>query len=75
MDTEALASAIQRGGLSQLAETAAMAELARRVVEDEIDYGASAQGRMARLLDRAGELVVTLGVIVWLVWLVGRITA
>jgi len=39
MDAEALAATVQHGGLSQLAESVAMAELARRVLADEGDYG------------------------------------
>ncbi|MGH6954178.1 MAG: hypothetical protein ACREGL_08355 [Alphaproteobacteria bacterium] len=73
MDAEALAAAVQQGGLSQLAERAAMAELARRVVADEIDYGPGAEGRMSRLLDRTSTLAAALAFAVWLAWVLGLI--
>ena len=66
MDAERLAAALQGGGLSQLAEKAAMAELAGRVLADEIDYSPGARSRMARLLDRAPALAVAVMLAVWL---------
>jgi len=66
MDAERLAAAVQGGGLSQPAEKTAMAELAGRVLADEIDYSAGARSRMARLLDRGSALAF---VVVFAVWL------
>lgn len=68
MDGEALAAAVQQGGLTRPAETAAMAELARRVLADEVDYGPGARSRTARLLDRASVLAAALAFAVWLAW-------
>jgi hypothetical protein len=68
MDADALAAAIQRGGLTQLAERAAMAELARRVLADEVDLGPGARARTAWLLDRASALAAVLAFVVWLAW-------
>ena len=66
MDAERLAAALQGGGLSQLAEKAAMAELAGRVLADEIDYSPGVQSRLARLVDRAPALAVAVMLAVWL---------
>ncbi len=74
MDAEALAATVQQGGLSQLAETVAMAELARRVLVDEVDYGPSARSRTARLLDRASVLAAALAFAVWVAWVLGVVT-
>lgn len=68
MDAEALATAVQQGGLTQRAERAAMAELARRVLTDEVDSHLGAQNRTAHLLDRASVLAAALAFAVWLVW-------
>ena len=68
MDEEALAAAVQQGGLSQLAESAAMIELARRVLADEVDFGPAARTRTTRLLDRASALAAALTFAVWLAW-------
>ena len=73
MSAEALAAAVQWGGLGQPAESAAMEELARRVLADEVDYGPRARGWMARLLDRASKLAYALAIAVWLAWLLGLI--
>jgi len=66
MDAEAFAAAVQQGGLSQLAENAAMAELARRVVADEVDYGPGATSGTFRMLDVASKLAAALAFVVWL---------
>lgn len=73
MDAEALAATVQRGGLSQLAESVAMAELARRVLADEVDYGPGGRSRVTRLLDRASELAAALAFAIWLAWVLGLI--
>lgn len=74
MDAEALAATVQQGGLSQLAESVAMAELARRVLADEVDYDPGARSRTARLLDRASVLAAALAFAVWLAWVLGVVT-
>jgi len=68
MDAEALAAAVQQGGLTRLAESAAMAELARRVLADEVDSGPGARTRTAHLLDRASVLAAALALAVWVAW-------
>ncbi len=68
MDAEALAAAVQQGALTPLAESTAMAELARRVLVDELDFGPGARTRTARLLDRASVLAAVLAFAVWLAW-------
>jgi len=68
MDAEALAATVQQGGLTQLAESAAMAELARRVLADEVDFDPGARTRTAGLLDRASVLAAALAIGVWLAW-------
>jgi hypothetical protein len=73
MDTEALAAAVQQGGLSQLAESVAMAELARRVLADDADYDTGARRRMTSLLDRASELAAALAFTIWLALVLGLI--
>jgi len=66
MDAEGLAVAVQEGSLSQPAERTAMAELAGRVLADEIDYGPGGRSPMAWLLDRAPALAVAVIFAVWL---------
>jgi hypothetical protein len=66
MEAEALAAAVLQGGLTQRAETAAMAELARRVLAD--DFHPGARTRTTRLLDRAPVLAAALAFAVWLAW-------
>ena len=73
MDAEALAAEIRQGGLSQLAESVAMAELARRVLADQVDYGPSARGGSPRVLDVASKLAAALAFAVWLAWVLGLI--
>jgi len=68
MDAEALAAAVQQGGLTELAEGAALAELARRVLADEVNFGTAARARTTRLLDRASVLAAALAFAVWLAW-------
>jgi hypothetical protein len=68
MDAEALAATVQRGGLNQVAESVAMAELARRVLADEVDFDPGARTRTAGLLDRASVLAAALAIGVWLAW-------
>lgn len=65
MDAEGLAAAVQ-GGLSPFAERAAMAELAGRVVADEIDYSPGARSRLTRVVDRAPAVVAAVVLAVWL---------
>lgn len=66
MDAERLAVAVQEGSLSQPAEKTAMAELAGRVLADEIDYGPGGRSPVAWLLDRAPALAVAVIFAVWL---------
>jgi len=66
MDAERLAAVVLEGGLGQFAEKAAMAELAGRVLADEIDYGPGGRSPMAWLLDRAPALAVAVVFAVWL---------
>jgi hypothetical protein len=66
MDAEKLAAAVQVGGLSPVAEKAAMSELAGRVLADEIDYSPGARSWMARVVDRAPALAAAVVFIVWL---------
>jgi hypothetical protein len=66
MDAEKLAAAVQVGGLSPVAEKAAMSELAGRVLADEIDYSPGARSRLARLVDRAPALAAAVMLAVWL---------
>jgi hypothetical protein len=66
MDAEKLAAAVQVGGLSPVAEKAAMSELAGRVLADEIDYSPGARSRMARVVDRAPALAAAVVFAVWL---------
>ncbi len=73
MDAQALAAVVQQGGLSQLAESVAMAELARRVLADHADYGSGGRGRVTGLLDRASELAAALAFAMWLAWALGLI--
>jgi hypothetical protein len=66
MDAEKLAAAVQVGGLSPVAEKAAMSELAGRVLADEIDYSPGVRSRMARVVDRAPALAAAVMLAVWL---------
>lgn len=66
MDAERLAAAVQEGGLSPVAQRVAMAELAGRVLADEIDYSPGARSRVARLVDRTPALVAAVVFAVWL---------
>jgi hypothetical protein len=66
MDAEKLAAALQVGGLSPVAEKAAMSELAGRVLADEIDYTPGARSRMAWVVDHAPALAVAVVFVVWL---------
>ena len=66
MDAEKLAAAVQVGGLSPVAEKAAMSELAGRVLADEIDYSPGARSRVLRLVDRASVLAAAAVFVVWL---------
>jgi hypothetical protein len=66
MDAERLAAAVQGGGLRPVAEEAAMAELAGRVLADEIDDRLGARSRLLRAADRMSLLA---GVVVLAVWL------
>jgi hypothetical protein len=66
MDAERLAAAVQQGGLSPVAEKAAMSELAGRVLADEVDFGSGARSRMAWLVDRAPALAAAVVFVVWL---------
>lgn len=66
MDAEKLAAAVQVGGLSPVAERAAMSELAGRVLADEIEYRPQGRSRMARLVDRGPALVAAVVFAVWL---------
>jgi hypothetical protein len=66
MDADRLAAAVQEGELNPLAERAAMAELAGRVLADGIDDRGRGQTRMDRAVTRVtvGVAVVVLGI--WL---------
>ncbi len=66
MDAEGLAAAIQQGSLSSVARKAAMAELAGRVLADEIDYGPGMRSPMAWVVDRAPALAAAVVFAVWL---------
>jgi len=66
MDAERLAAAVQEGGLSPVAEKAAMAELAGRVLADEIDYSARGRSRTAWVVDRVTVLVSAVVLAAWL---------
>ena len=66
MDAVGLAAAVQQGGLSSVARRAAMAELAGRVLADEIDYGATGESQMATLVDRVPALAAAVMLGVWL---------
>lgn len=66
MDADRLAAAIQHGGLTPVAEKAAMTELAGRVLADEIDYRLRAQSRLLRLVNRVSPLVAAAVFAVWL---------
>jgi hypothetical protein len=67
MDADRLAAAVQQGGLSSVAEKAAMAELAGRVIADErSDDSARARSRMAWVVDRAPALAAAVVFAVWL---------
>jgi hypothetical protein len=66
MDADRLAAAVQQGSLSPVAEKAAMAELAGRVIADESDDGARARSRMAWVVDRAPALAAAVVFAVWL---------
>jgi len=66
MDAEALAAVVQQGGLAEPAEDAAVAELARRVLADDIEFGAGA--RTPHLFDHPAVLAAALAFAVWLAW-------
>lgn len=66
LDAERLAAAVQEGGLSPAAERAAMAELAGRVLADELDYSARGRSRIGRVVD---GVTVAVGAMVLLAWL------
>jgi hypothetical protein len=66
MDAERLAAAVQDGGLSPVAERAAMAELAGRVLADEIDCNARAQGGIDRVVNWVTALVAVAVLGAWL---------
>ena len=68
MDAEALAAAVQQGGLTELAERAAMAELVRRVLVDDVEFDGDAWARTARLFDGPPVLAAALALAVWLAW-------
>lgn len=65
MDAERLAVAVQEGSLSQPAEKTAMAELAGRVLADEIDYSPGARSPVARLVDSVPALAVAVVFAIW----------
>jgi len=71
MDAEKLAAAVQVGGLSPVAEKAALAELAGRVLADEIDYGPGVRSRVVGLVERAPVLAAAVVFAVWLAWTFG----
>jgi hypothetical protein len=66
MDADRLAAAVQQGGLSSVAENAAMAELAGRVLADESDDSTRARSRMGWVVDRAPALAAAVVFAVWL---------
>jgi len=70
MDADTLAAAVQQGKLGQPAERAAVAELARRVLADEVEDGAEARSGRA-LLAGAAELAATVAIALWLARLFG----
>jgi hypothetical protein len=70
LDADALAAAVQHGRLGQPAERAAVAELARRVLADEVECGAGARSDRA-FLDRASVLAAAVAIAVWLARLLG----
>jgi Arc/MetJ family transcription regulator len=65
IDTEVLATAIQEGTLDPLAERAAMAELARRVVADEDDCSAGGVSYVPTTLVLGPVLAAALVLGVW----------
>ena len=73
MDTEAIVEGVRSGELSAFAAEVAMAELARRVVADEVDYGVRTRRRTLRVLDQAGNCFVTGAYLAWLVWTLGHV--
>ena len=66
MDAERLAAAVQRRALGPAAEKVAMAELAGRVLADDIDYSLRVRSRVGRAIDRASVLVAAMVFVVWL---------
>ena len=69
MDADTLAAAVQQGKLGQPAERAAVAELARRVLADEVEDGEARSGRA--VLAGAAELAATVAIALWLARLFG----
>jgi hypothetical protein len=66
MDAERLAAAVRGGGLRPFAEEAAMAELAGRVVADEIDERLGARSPVLRVVNRVSVLAAAVTLAVWL---------
>lgn len=73
MDADVIVRSLHEGGLSALAETVAVEELARRVLADEVDFGPGARDHASRLLDQAGGVLLGAGRLVWLAWLLGLV--
>lgn len=71
MDAETLAAAVQQGRLSQLEAGAAMSELARRVLVDEVDCIASAQSGIGRLVSPVLALAIMVAFALRLAWMLG----
>jgi hypothetical protein len=71
LDAETLAAAVQQGRLSQLEAGAAMSELARRVLADEVDCIASAQSRIGRLVGPVLALAILVAFALRLAWMLG----
>jgi hypothetical protein len=69
MDAEALAAVVQQGGLAKPAEDAAVAELARRVLADDIEFDGGPRTRTAPLFNRPPMLAAVLALAVWLAWM------
>jgi uncharacterized membrane protein len=66
MDAERLAAAVQEGGLGPVAEKAVMAELAGRVLADEVDDSARGRSQVGRVVD---VVTVVVGAVVLVVWI------
>ena len=71
MDAERLAAVVQKGELTPEAEKVAMAELAGRVLADEIDYSARGRSRAGRIVDGVTLLVSAAVIAAWVAQMFG----